>query len=583
MLANRGMNLARTATRLRQGTASIRSATASSPIIVSGHESKVVVRPLRYFSGSSAVPSSQKASDFNSEHQKAGFHSSAQSSKASLSLNLHEGGREDEKAKDSGVSPPDPSNNPLPDFDDAKAAYASKSTLELYRSALTYNVCQLTFLVKRAEGLLRLSRRILGDTITDGLLKMTLFGHFCAGTSRENIRPAIQSLEKSGIGSILDFAAEDDGESQISAKPNTIEDKLSSDTLPHPETEARRMLKVRVYDYSSEAQCDRHLEDFRKCIRDVASLGKDGYAAVKVTALGSPELLKKMSTAIVEAKNLFAKFDSDGDGLIAESEFEKGYRMYFNEDEATIQQLKEELRCSETGYVDYITWSMTLSPRDLPRITSACREQGPLALATPTEEELELMENMYGRGRALAQEAAEYGTRLLIDAEQVRFQPAIDNLVLELQQTYNSTDVSDFPLIYNTYQCYLKDALDRLRIDVERSERFNYHFGAKLVRGAYMESERFLAKERGYESPIHETIQDTHDCYNSAVDFLLEHASAENGKSTELMLATHNRESIEKAIESMNKYGISRRAPSTAFGQLYGMADNLSFNLGKHG
>ena len=39
------------------------------------------------------------------------------------------------------------------------------------------------------------------------------------------------------------------------------------------------------------------------------------------------------------------------------------------------------------------------------------------------------------------------------------------------------TDVSDFPLIYNTYQCYLKDSLDRLRVDVERSERFDYHFG----------------------------------------------------------------------------------------------------------
>ena len=226
---------------------------------------------------------------------------------------------------------------------------------------------------------------------------------------------------------------------------------------------------------------------------------------------------------------------------------------------------------------------MTLSPRDLPRITRACREQGPLSMATPTEEELELIENMYNRGYALAEEAAQNGTRLLIDAEQVRFQPAIDNLVLDLQQKYNSTEKSNFPLIYNTYQCYLKDAFDRLTIDVERSERFDFHFGAKLVRGAYMESERYLAKKGGYPSPIHDTIQDTHDCYNQAVDYLLQHASQKNGKNTELMLATHNRESIENAIASMNKHGISRKAATTAFGQLYGMADNLSFNLGKHG
>ena len=129
------------------------------------------------------------------------------------------------------------------------------------------------------------------------------------------------------------------------------------------------------------------------------------------------------------------------------------------------------------GKVDYISWSMMLSPKDLPKIISSCRDVGPLALATPTEEEIELIDAMFERGRTLAKEAAESGTRLLIDAEQVRFQPAIDNLVLELQRKFNSTDKSDFPVIYNTYQCYLKDAPDRLRTDVERSERYNYHFG----------------------------------------------------------------------------------------------------------
>lgn len=594
LLAQRGvLFVPKTASRVRHSSASL------WVIGTSPSASLASLGTVQSFSALSTTVSSPYSSSYynHREQARAQFHSSALSGKASLSLNLEQNNQTANRPNDDktsqqakGSSPPDDNKNPLPDFDDAQAAYRTKSIGELYRSALTYNVCQLTFLVKHAENLLKLTRRVLGDGITDGVLKMTLFGHFCAGTNRENIRPTINSLEKSGIGSILDFAAEDDGEQgpvdkKLQPKPNTAEAELSADsgTLPHPESEARKRVKVRVYDYTSEAQCDQHLEDFKKCIRDVASLGKDGYAAVKVTALGSPDLLKRMSTAIVEAKNLFAKFDANGDGLITAAEFEEGYRTFFDADEATVRQLKEQLRCEETGYVDYIFWSLTLSPRDLPRITRACREQGPLSLATPTEEELELIENMYNRGKILAEEAAKHGTRLLIDAEQVRFQPAIDNLVLELQQTYNNTDTSDFPLIYNTYQCYLKDSLDRLRLDVERSERFNYHFGAKLVRGAYMESERFLAKERGYESPIHETIQDTHNSYNEAVDFLIEHAAQKNGKNTEIMLATHNRDSIEKAIESMNLHGISRRATTTAFGQLYGMSDNLSFNLGKHG
>jgi proline dehydrogenase len=86
----------------------------------------------------------------------------------------------------------------------------------------------------------------------------------------------------------------------------------------------------------------------------------------------------------------------------------------------------------------------------------------------------------------------------------------------------------------------------------------------------------------GLPSPIRDTIQDTHDCYNESVDFLLRH-SVESDQKIELMCATHNQKSIELAIDAMNKYGIDRNDPSICFSQLYGMADNLTFNLGKHG
>ena len=199
--------------------------------------------------------------------------------------------------------------------------------------------------------------------------------------------------------------------------------------------------------------------------------------------------------------------------------------------------------------------------------------------ACPTEEEIELLEAMYNRGRTLGEAAANAGVRLLIDAEQVRYQPAIDNLVLDLQRQFN---VNDKPIIYNTYQCYLQDSPERLRTDVERAVRFNYHFGAKLVRGAYMESERELAEAAGLPDPIHESIEATHKCYNDAVNFLLRH-SVESDRKAELMCATHNQESIEKAIDAMNEYGVDRKSSTICFAQLYGMSDHLTFNLGKHG
>jgi proline dehydrogenase len=155
-------------------------------------------------------------------------------------------------------------------------------------------------------------------------------------------------------------------------------------------------------------------------------------------------------------------------------------------------------------------------------------------------------------------------------------------LVLELQYTYNSKSVTDFPVIYNTYQCYLKDASRRLRADLERSKRYDYHFGAKLVRGAYMESERALAASLGLPSPIHETKANTDACYNDAVKFLLGQ-STKSDSNVEFMCATHNQDTIEKAIHIMGELNIDPQDRTISFAQLYGMMDNLTYNLGKHG
>jgi len=479
---------------------------------------------------------------------------------------------------------------PIPDFNDAKAAYESKTNGQLAKAVMAFGLCQVRPLVRHSENLLKTTRNVAGDRITDGILKQTLFGHFCAGESEQGIKPTIAELERVGIGSILDFAAEDDGEH--TAQPATGIDRSGTSKDEACEIVERNYPKVRMYDYESEAACDKHVETFKKCINSVANLQKDGFAAIKVTALGNPKLLSRMSRAIVEAQNLFAKFDQDGDGLIGMEEFQRGLDLFFidNKDTQEFKQRVQELMptdSSGTGYdtdrkVDYITWSMLLAPADLPKITAGCREVGPLALAAPTEEEVELIEKMYERGHALAQEAARCGVRLLVDAEQVRFQPAIDNLVLDLQRTYNACSSAEFPIIYNTYQCYLKDAGERLRADVVRSERYDYHFGAKLVRGAYMESERALADSMGLPSPIHDTIQDTHDCYNDSVKFLLEH-SVKSEQGVEVMCATHNQETIELAIQAMNELGIDPKANTISFAQLFGMMDNLTFNLGKHG
>lgn len=213
----------------------------------------------------------------------------------------------------------------LPNFNDARASYESKSTPELIRAAVSFGLCKVPILVNNAELLLTTSRTLLGGAATDSLLRATLFGHFCAGENEHEIKPVLDKLDEVGIGSILDYAAESDENST----PPTQSSSTSSSSKHAGATGSNVLLgtQAREYDYESEAQCDHHVKVFQKCISDVANFGnKDGYAAIKVTALGNPKLLARMSQAIVEAKRLFEKFDTNRDGTVTREEFELGYK-----------------------------------------------------------------------------------------------------------------------------------------------------------------------------------------------------------------------------------------------------------------
>jgi len=207
----------------------------------------------------------------------------------------------------------------IPDFNNARATFEGKSTTELFRAAACLEICKIPLIVENAGKVLSISRHILGSRFVDAVLKATFYGHFCAGEDQERIRPVIQKLRDAGVGSILDYAAENDAPIQAI---NCVQPKLG--------LSARGVVTAREYDYESEAQCDQHVSTFLQCINDVNTDNRGGedirYAAIKVTALGNPKLLARLSTAIVEAKRLFSIFDMDDDGLISRDEFEFGYK-----------------------------------------------------------------------------------------------------------------------------------------------------------------------------------------------------------------------------------------------------------------
>jgi hypothetical protein len=115
---------------------------------------------------------------------------------------------------------------------------------------------------------------------------------------------------------------------------------------------------------------------------------------------------------------------------------------------------------------------------------------------------------------------------------------------------------------------------------MERARREGFFFGAKLVRGAYMYVERDHARDRGYASPIWDTIEQTHANYDRTVARGLEAVAAHDA---EIMIASHNQASVEKAVAAMHGMELDQRQAGVYFGQLLGMADPLSFVLGANG
>lgn len=125
----------------------------------------------------------------------------------------------------------------------------------------------------------------------------------------------------------------------------------------------------------------------------------------------------------------------------------------------------------------------------------------------------------------------------------------------------------------NGYQCYLKRMRQVIKHEVAVSQILGYNLGLKLIRGAYMSEERKLAQENGVESPVWDTIEETHACYNDCMTHALEHIQ----EGSMMIIASHNKDSIEiaKKVILERKFNDHR----VRFGQLKAFSDQLTGQL----
>ena len=495
--------------------------------------------------------------------------------------------------------------NALPvvlNFADSEAAYASKSTLEVYRAFIVLKLCTFNFLVDNNDSLMKMTRKVFGKTLFQLLMRMTFYGQFVGGEDVGDLKPKLDHMQQYGVRPILDYSVEADlSEDASDAVPEHIDDKDSSQ-YQRDNISAHRDLHnpvARTYPYSGEESCEANLKIFLNCLETASAVCKgDAFSAIKVTGLSKPNALLEASQLLFKIRALYEEFSVPLDDRIPEFLKVDHLPIGFHGD----QPLLTQRRMSKEAFTIMLRhYGSDLPDEEIAAVfrqmdtdskghipfyhfRTFCLPYNPLynllskigALPSLTKEHVIAMDNLEKRLVIISERAVELDARLLIDAEQTYFQPVIDYYANKMMYRFNKKKA----FIFNTYQCYLTDTTNQLISDIEKSRKQNYKVGVKLVRGAYMEQERTRAMELDYEDPIHTDKAATNACYHNNIEILMQLLGR---KEADVMIASHNEFSIQYVVERMRQVGVDPKTGGVFFGQLLGMCDQVTYLLGAGG
>ena len=157
--------------------------------------------------------------------------------------------------------------------------------------------------------------------------------------------------------------------------------------------------------------------------------------------------------------------------------------------------------------------------------------------------------------------AREKEIKVIIDAEDSynnnTYQKCMNELIY-FDKTLTNLPDKQFRKTFKTYQMYRKDSLDQLTSDMSMCKKLNIPFNAKLVRGAYWNSEY-------NNGELFTNKNDTDNSYNNAI---FEIYNNSKNQECDVILATHN-EFSAKFGKQLNKDNIF------TFAHLQGMKEKF--------
>ncbi|KDQ17664.1 hypothetical protein BOTBODRAFT_29830 [Botryobasidium botryosum FD-172 SS1] len=430
--------------------------------------------------------------------------------------------------------------------DEKKREIPRASMTSLVRSYVVYTMCSIPSLVDYSPTILSTLQAIPGiKQVTETVVRHTFFAQFVGGDSAAETVPLIEALRRQGKGVLLGYSVEVD-EAAASGKPKSA----SGEPVGYKRNVLEMMRSVDV------------VGEFEDSVGAAGNMGRSGGVALKLTALlPSAESLKRFSTYLLETRPpLSAPVAYPG--------------------------------------VPHST--------DLAILTDSTRAKSSLL----TAEDITTLKDLYEDLRQIAIKAKQRGVKLIIDAEHTHYQPAIDAFVLALTREFNVPSQSSTvqPLIYGTYQAYLRRTPKMLEQSLEEANRGGYALGVKLVRGAYhsFETARYASlpetEKKDSSPPVWESKDETDRCYNLCASRIISAIKdditvSKQGKKAAggavsprigIIFATHNKDSCERVLEGLVREGLALREDSgkvkvgvevaerVMFGQLLGMCDSLT-------
>ncbi|KAJ3105534.1 hypothetical protein HDU97_008013 [Phlyctochytrium planicorne] len=438
--------------------------------------------------------------------------------------------------------------------------YKDKSFADLVNSYAVFRLCAFPALVDWTPWMLDVSSKLRLKPVMDFVVKRTFFKHFCGGENITEVLPTMAAFKSRGIGSILDLAMEADLDAGSAAGV------------------AAKDLAAKVASQMKDSV-------------NIASEQSDSFIAVKVTAFVPPAVLLRWSNCLRDLQAGFNKLDTDKDGKITSKEFLDLCSTYPNVPSKLVSELTITIQDADK----LISWTSLMDAFSITNKNTRGllqkNQNNPIPeLEHATAEDFLTADLTLAELESLFVHARSKNVRVMIDAEQTYFQPAIDDIAIAFSRKLNPKleTTGGRAVIFNTYQMYLKAGKSRLEEDLARADRGGYTFGAKIVRGAYMVSERERAEEFNYADPIQTDIASTHRAYNSAIELMVSRiGKAQREKVPSLPLsfvvASHNRDSILKTIAALKKDNVQTSKGEVAFAQLMGMQDSTSYALAVNG